>query len=522
MKKEAAVVPVSSLAHTLTVLRTACGFTQQELARAARVHPSSLSEYEGGLRVPKLPTLLRLVEALGVTLSALDLTRSFLEDLEAIRRPAAEAFAPRSPEGAGRPGEVGALVAEFRRDSERLLATFCSRMAQAVENQRKTAESPPPSGDTSSEADQTEELWAMLKRLPSDQQRKLLQEDSRFWDRGLCERLCLESSRQTTRHPNRAFLLAEQALFLACKVAGEQGHVTALRAYAAAHLANAIRAQGSLPAADEAFEQACRLWSEVVQESEAPSGYEARILDLKSSLRRDQRRLPEAIELIDQALAWNSGESERGRLLIQKSKIVEETGDLTTAIALLREAEPLVDPKDDPRLVLCLRHNLMWLLATEGKAEEARVLFPGVQTLARKLNNGLDLVRLRWAEARIEVAFGRPAKGIEILSQVRGEFVTRGIAYDTALVTLELAVLLAGEGRAAEVKTLARNLVPIFEAQAVHREALAALTLFRQAAEKELVTVELARGMLDYLSRARNDPGLRFEGSRELRFEARG
>lgn len=512
MKKEAAVVPVSSLAHTLTVLRTACGFTQQELARAARVHPSSLSEYEGGLRVPKLPTLLRLVEALGVTLSALDLTRSFLEDLEATRRPAAEGLAPGSPEGDGGPGEVGALVTEFRRDSERLLATFCSRMAQAVEDRGRTVESPPLVGGTSSEGDQAEELWAMLKRLPSVRQRKLLQEDPRFWNRSLCERLCEESEKQATRQPNRALLLAEHALSLADRIAGEKAQATVLRAYAAAHLANAIRAQGTLPAADQAFDHASRLWSEAVREGEAPANYEARILDLQSSLRRDQRRLCEAGELIDQALARSPGQSDRGRLLIKKSKILEETGELNAAIALLREAEPLVDPKDDPRLVLCLRHNLMWLLATEGKAEEARALFPGVQTLARKLNNGLDLVRLRWAEARIEVAFGRTAKGIEILSQVRGEFVTRGIAYDTALVTLELAVLLAGEGRAAEVKTLARNLVPLFEAQAVHREALAALTLFRQAAERERVTVELARSMLDYLSRARNDPGLRFEG----------
>jgi tetratricopeptide (TPR) repeat protein len=461
--------------------------------------------------VPKLPTLLRLVEALGVTLSALDLTRSYLEDLEATRRQAAEALALRSPGGDGGPIEVGTLIAEFRRDSERLLVTFCSRMAQVAEDQGRTVESPPQVVGTSSEADQTEELWAVLKRLPSDRQRKLLQQDSRFWNRAFCERLCKESAKQANRHPARASLLGDLALSLAEKIAAVQGSGKDLRAYAAAHLANAIRAQGTLPAADEVFDQASRLWSQAVLEGEAPASYEARILDLKSSLCRAHRHLSEAIELIDQALALEPAVSERGRLLIKKSKILEETGDLTAAIALLREAEPLLDPKADPRLMLCLRHNLMWLLATEGRAEEAQALFPGVQILARKLNNGLDLVRLRWAQARIEAAFGRTAKAIELLMQVRGEFVTRGIAYDTALVTLELAALLAGEGRAAEVKTLARNLVPIFEAQAVHREALAALTLFRQAAERESVTVELARGMLDYLSRARNDPGLRFE-----------
>ena len=37
------------------------------------------------------------------------------------------------------------------------------------------------------------------------------------------------------------------------------------------------------------------------------------------------------------------------------------------------------------------------------------------------------------------------------------------------------------------------------------------LSLFRQAAETERVTVELARGLLDYLNKARNDPSLRFE-----------
>jgi hypothetical protein len=75
-----------------------------------------------------------------------------------------------------------------------------------------------------------------------------------------------------------------------------------------------------------------------------------------------------------------------------------------------------------------------------------------------------------------------------------------------------MAVLNAGLGRPEQVKTLARHMTPIFQAHAVHREALAALTLFRKAAEQERITVEFAREVLSYLRRARYNPELQFEG----------
>ncbi|MFY9826983.1 MAG: helix-turn-helix transcriptional regulator [Thermoanaerobaculia bacterium] len=511
MKKKAPALPIKNLGHILAVLRNALGFKQYQLARAARVHPSSLSDYENGISVPEMPTLQRLLEAMGVSFSALELTGKFLEDLEATGRPANDLLVPQRP-GYVAPVEVGPLVAEYQKGSERLLTEFVSRLSLVLSKPGATPESATLQAAVSSEGDRVEGLWALVKRQPMARQRKLLQEDSRFWRHDLCERLCQESSRQAARHPNRALFLAEHAVFLAERISMERGDCPALRAFAAAHQANAIRAKGTLPMAAEAFEQVSLLWSEAVRKSQAPASYEARILDLKSSLCRASRNLPEAITLIDKALELAVNQTDRGRLLIQKSKIVEETGDYTSAIALLQEAEPFIDPKADPRNMLCLQHNLMWLLATEGKAEEAQALLPGVRTLSRKLNNALDLVRLRWAEARIEAGFGRTAKAMELLRQVRAEFATRRIDYDTALVTLELAVHLASDGQTAEVKTLARNLVPIFKAQQVHREALAALTLFRNAAEKESVTVELARSLLGYLQKARNDPSLRFEG----------
>jgi hypothetical protein len=125
-------------------------------------------------------------------------------------------------------------------------------------------------------------------------------------------------------------------------------------------------------------------------------------------------------------------------------------------------------------------------------------------------------LRLRWLEGRIDIGLGRTEKALAALSQVRTEFATRGIAYDAALVTLEGAVLYLQQGRIREVKTLVRQMTPIFQAQGVHREALAALKLFCEAAETESATVDLARRVLNYLFRAERDPSLQFKSFQGL------
>jgi len=87
------------------------------------------------------------------------------------------------------------------------------------------------------------------------------------------------------------------------------------------------------------------------------------------------------------------------------------------------------------------------------------------------------------------------------------------MSYDVALALLEEAVLLLNEGRTAEVKALAGELTTVFESKGVHREALAALRLFQEAAEREAATAELARPVLGYLFRARHDEGMQFMAS---------
>ena len=81
--------------------------------------------------------------------------------------------------------------------------------------------------------------------------------------------------------------------------------------------------------------------------------------------------------------------------------------------------------------------------------------------------------------------------------------VRRGLAeVSTAKKRIEL--------QAAELRRLASEMVPIFASRHIHREALAALAFFRQAAETERACVEVVEKVAAYLRKARHIPDLRF------------
>jgi tetratricopeptide (TPR) repeat protein len=236
----------------------------------------------------------------------------------------------------------------------------------------------------------------------------------------------------------------------------------------------------------------------------------AEVADLKASLRRNQRRFEEAMALHDEAIALfqDLRDTHRaGRSLIKKAKTLEEQTEVDAAIALLHEAADLIDVRAEPRLLLCARMNLMALLIAGGQYAEAEALLPDVRRLVDEPHNPLDLVRLAWAEGRIAFGLGRLGIAEAAFREVQREFFERGMGYDAALVSLDLAILYAQEGCTVELKRLASEVLPVFESREVHREAMAALLMFQQAAEEESLTLELARHLADFLRRERRWKG---------------
>src|SRR6185295_2376947 len=142
----------------------------------------------------------------------------------------------------------------------------------------------------------------------------------------------------------------------------------------------------------------------------------------------------------------------------------------------------------EPRRAGILKHNAALLLCHLERFSEAAALLPEIRALTAQLDNKLDALRFRWLEGRVAAGLGRLPEAVEAFSQVRAGFADQGIAYDVALVTLELAVVHLEHRRTREVKALARQMTPIFKAQGVHQGALAALKLFCEAVETEAIT----------------------------------
>lgn len=362
-------------------------------------------------------------------------------------------------------------------------------------------------------------LWEGLKDMPHVRRLSLIQSDRPFVSWGLCELLCRQSKEIASSDASRAVEMTELAVLVADALQDddpiEAQWLYQLRSYAWAHLGNAYRVSGDFSRAESAFATADQ-WRDAGEEGVGDAlGYGPALLNLKASLRIAQGRYPEALDLLDQAFGQSmilGGDPHlAGRILIKKTYALLESDDLDRAIPVLREAETLIDPEREPRLLLCARHNLLDNLSKAGRFSEAQALLPEVQTLSGSAGSQLDRVRLRWAEGRIAAGLGDVERARLALSEAQREFLDQDIAYDAALVSLELATLLLQQGLTAEVRQLACEMIPIFRAQDVHREALAALAIFQTAAALDSATVELTRDIAAFLVQARHDPEMRFE-----------
>jgi tetratricopeptide (TPR) repeat protein len=251
------------------------------------------------------------------------------------------------------------------------------------------------------------------------------------------------------------------------------------------------------------------LWREA---GPAPAGPlpEWRLLDLEGSLRRALRQFPAALDCLDRALSAAPIEV-RGRILLNKQFTLEQAGDIAGALAALEEAAPLVDAHGEPRDRRVLRFNAIVVLCHLGRHAVAAERLPELRRIVLERGDRLDLTRIGWLAGRIAAGLGHRDEARAAFGQARQEFADRGLGYDTALLSLEIAVLHLEEGRTAEVAELAAETLQVFRAQTVHREALAALQLFCRAARDGTATADLARRVLAYLERARHDPHLRFE-----------
>jgi hypothetical protein len=306
----------------------------------------------------------------------------------------------------------------------------------------------------------------------------------------LCRALIARS--EVLRHEDARKMVesAELACFVADNLDVDRYGALAiadLQARALAELANAHRVADNLPAAEALMVRALRI-------AELGSGDTfllARLLDITASLAHERRQFAEALTLLDavHALYAERGDTHRaGRALLSKGLYAGYAGDLETGLLLLLEGLLWIEPGRDPYLVTAGVHNLIWLLADDGRTEQAARLLE----LARPACYGmLNALKQRWLEGRIAAGLGRDEAAIALLSQVQTGFHEAGLGYCAAQVGLDLAALQLAQGESDAVFRLLGEALATFTGLRVGRDGTATLLLLAEAIERRWVTSAL-------------------------------
>lgn len=356
-------------------------------------------------------------------------------------------------------------------------------------------------------------LFVELIETPPEKLDLLLRNSARFQTWGLFELLVERCWEVTISDPRGAKTFGHLALRLAEHLDPERygaDMIEDLTARAWAYLANARRACSDLRGAEEGFTSA----RAHLKRGTGDPAEQAIVLDLEASLLRDQRRWKKAEHSLDRAIAIfkKLGDLHRaGRSMVKLATVHYYAGAPETAVRCLGQATDLLDPEREPRLLVCAKHNLIDYLVDLGRFSESWDLYQETRQLYRQFPDAWTQNRRRWVKGKIVRGRGQKVEAERLLLAARDGFVAEGVPYDTALVSVELASLYAEQGRTADLKRLAQEMLPIFASLHIHREALAALQFLQQAAEAERASQAVVDKVAAFLKRAQHDPGLRFK-----------
>ncbi len=478
---------LSAEALALQYLRSFVLVLQKDLAaRLGYASDKPVSRFESGATVLTRERLEEVVAPLGMPPEAVDvllLTHSLISLLDM--------------NGEAKPGPLG-LDREERRAIVRATlaatATFAEEMS-ALLIQRKRKEK------VAAARQEAEEVVPVLLQAPKDKWHELVEIFPEYQGWAVAEKLAHESERRAAHDAGEALELAELALFVAER-RPEDGLKAATQGYCWVYVGNAQRVGNDFDGSDAAFTQARERWQAGAESGRALFA-EWRMLDMEALLRRGQQRFEESLTLLDEARKLvEHDDLAVGRILLKREHVFERVGDFAAALNALDEAAPRIEAAGDRRLRFLLRHKTAINLCHLERFAEAAALLPEVRELAlQQPKADLDWTRVLWLDAKIEAGQGNRAQATQKLERVRQELTQRRLHYDAALASLDLAVLLLEAGRTAEVRELAMATTWIFEAKRIRREALAALRLFCEAAEREAASAELARRTITELRR---------------------
>lgn len=314
-----------------------------------------------------------------------------------------------------------------------------------------------------------------------------------FWTWGLCERLLEKSWALRQKDPSKMVALAQRAVEVAQRIDrpkyGTQ-NVADLLARAWAALANAYRISDQLPLAGSAFKQAFK----AQQEGTGSPLLQARLAELSASLFCDQRHFPMALQLLDFAYKTylsHQAFHDAGHALIKKGIHTGRSGDPEEGIQLLARGLRLIERGRDPKLAFQSLHNILLFRVERREFKSARRQIWEMRPLYDMHGDQIARVKLRWIEGKVFLGLGEIDRACRAFQQAKEGFQEKGLYYDTALISFDLAAAWLRQDKRKDVRRLLQEMLQIFRARYVAREAVATVLMLRDAADRNELTIQL-------------------------------
>lgn len=169
---------------------------------------------------------------------------------------------------------------------------------------------------------------------------------------------------------------------------------------------------------------------------------------------------------------------------IQKAVILVYAGEAETAAGILQKAIPSIDP-EDIYLLLAAHHNLCHCYVELGRPDEALAIHCEIRKLYQDCKDPLILLRATWQEGQLLREIGHLHNAEVALLRARRGFEEEGLAYEMALVCLDLGEVYWKLESFDKLRSTLDQAVPILRSLQLDREVLASLLRLQQAAERE-------------------------------------
>ncbi len=331
-------------------------------------------------------------------------------------------------------------------------------------------------------------LRELDRTLAEDRAGKVERAHTRFRGDVFAELLVEKARSHLPADPWEAFSWADAALAAHRRTPGIESRPEVL-VRILGHRGNALRATGRL---NEAAVDLGRARKVLDTDKVTDLSIAAELDSLEASLRKDRRELREAERLLLRAILLYRllGESVlRARTEVKLCTVYFHQGREEEAVHAATRALEDLSPSGDTVLYLSARYNLARALEALDEPDKALALLDeDHESQQEHFAESLQL-NVTWLRGRIDRALGRPDASIDKLELVRQGFIATGVAYDVAMVSLELALVLLDRGETARVKQIAQEAFQVFSTQSVHREAFSSLKIFHDAALAETLTI---------------------------------